>query len=169
MAFGCILKDKVANGNFFYSPASFSVIIPVGYSDSFEEEKTYSLFVGFDPLIGTDDLEYTFGIIEHDEDTDGEYVYWSGKEIASFIDRDDRNLIGGALLEATAHLLRSRQPKRFLMCTRDGNAPPKAHVKFTTIAHLFHRLGYVVTKADPYHGQQVWWMEHQGHSQIEPE
>ena len=159
MAFFCILTEGQAQGQFFFSPSSNSVLIPVGYDDDPDTDKSYNLFVSFDPLTGTDDLEFSFAIIEHDSETDSEYVYWSGREIAQFITREDRNVIGGTLLAASERLLNAKRPSRFIMCTRDDGAPQRAHQKFIRIAHLFAECGYVVTNADPYHGLQIWWME----------
>jgi hypothetical protein len=131
------------------------IIVPIGYDDT--DDKSYSLFIVLDMEPGGD-RNLSFCIVEYDGETDSEYTYWSGRE-TRFICGDDRALVKAALLCAVEHLLNTVQPARVHMCTIDADSPEKAQVKNFEIVRVFEICGYAVHTADPYHGQQVWWME----------
>jgi hypothetical protein len=144
-------------GSFFKNGASFARMVPIGHDDA--EDKSYVLFVSLDPMVGEDALELMFRIVEYDRETDAEHIFWSGKDVARFIRQDDRTTIRFALCGAVRHLLTDANPAKVFMCTMDTYAPEVANRKFMLLAHVFEICGYSVQTADPYHGQQVWWME----------
>lgn len=158
MAFVCILDREKGMGTFFTRGEAFAVLIPIGYDDDPDQDRSYNLLLAFDPM-PTGGLDFTFSLVEHDGETDSEYTFWSSRDVALFIERDDRALIRATLLGALRHMLDSYKPTYVHMCTMDAYAPEKADEKFIHIADLFERCGYVVRVADPYHGQRIWWME----------
>ena len=158
MAFVCTVDREKGMGTFFTRGEAFAVLIPIGYDDDFDVDKSYNLLLAFDPM-PTGELDFTFIIVEHDGETDTEYPYWSARDVSHFIGRDDRALVMSTLLGALRHMLDSHKPSFVHMCTPEADAPEKADEKFIRIADLFERCGYVVRVADPYHGRRIWWME----------
>lgn len=124
---------------------------PIGYDDA--EDKSYVLFLSLDPVVSDEtSLELSFSIVEYDGATDQEHTFWSGRDTV-FIPKDDRRAILRLLAVAVDNLLRTENPAKVFLCTRDSDAPEKANGKFIILAHVFKRCGYAVATADPYHGR----------------
>ena len=156
MAFVCTIDPDVDQITMVHRGNSHLLILPIGYDDS--EDKSYSFLIVLDPMPGGD-LDLSFCLVEYDGQTDSEYTYWSGRDVAKFINRDDRARILERLLSAIRLLLNEIQPLKVHMCTLDAHPPEKAQRKNFLIARVFELCGYEVRTADPYYGQQVWWME----------
>jgi hypothetical protein len=135
---------------------SWLVILNIGYDDQID--LSYSLVVGLEPAVGGA-IEYFFHIVEADGETGGEHTYWSGKETAHFILKDDRKVILEAVLTATQLLLKNAQPSRVEVTTYDPDPPDKALVKHLMIGRVFELGGYQVHAGNSYHGKRVWWMD----------
>jgi len=156
MAFVRIISEDHFQADTFRNGESWSIIVNVGYDDGTDAK--YSLVVGLSPMIGGPN-EFFFHIVEVDGQNGEEYLYWSAKDVASFIPSEDRVVILGALLKATRVLLENAQPSRVEMVSYDPNPPEKALVKYFMVGKMFESCGYTVNVADAYHGKRVWWME----------
>jgi hypothetical protein len=156
MAFVRVISDEEFQADTFKKGNSWSIVVNIGYDD--ENDLSYSLVVGLEPM-GGGAIEYFFQIIEADGESGGEYIYWSGKDTAAFIPKEDRVVILSAVLTATRALIENAKPSRVEMVSYDPDPPQKALVKHWLIGRVFEQCGYVVKTADPYHGKRVWWME----------
>ncbi|MDP3553264.1 hypothetical protein [Methylocystis sp.] len=156
MAFVRIIQEDEFQADTFRSGDSWAIIVNIGYDDI--TDARYSLVVGLSPM-GGGPIEFYFQVVEADAETEQEHVYWCGKEVASFISKDDRLVILAALLTATHVLLENARPTRVEMVSYEANPPDKALVKFSLVGKVFEDSGYAVHVADPYHGKRVWWME----------
>ena len=156
MAFVCSIAsdtyraDTIRNGNAYLS------VINVGYDD--QENVSYSLVVGLEPLAGGD-YEFFFHLVAANGDDGSEHPYWSARDVATFIGREDRARIRAVLLTATHSLVETARPDRVECVTYDENPPDRALVKYFLIAEVFRGCGYAVTSPDPWHGKHIWWME----------
>jgi hypothetical protein len=130
--------------------------VTVGHDDI--ELKAYSVVVLLGPLAGGDS-ELVFYLVEADGETDTEHEFWSGKDVARFIPREDRKVIVTAFRSAAAHLLQKCQPRRVFCCTFDEKPPEKALVKYTSIFSAFEECGYSVVRNPPSQGKVSWWLE----------
>lgn len=151
-----VLAIGADGGHLFQNGNAYAVIVSVGFDD--EHDKSYSIVIGLEPQAGGTQ-EFYFHIVEADGETGEEVTYWSGKDVARFIDKADRELIRAVLLTETERLLHYVRPERVEVITYDENPPDRALVKYFLIGDAFQRCGYEVHTADPYHGKQVWWME----------
>lgn len=157
MAFICTIEHDNYSGSVFKKGNSHASILPIGYDDA--DDKSYSLFVSLDPVVADEDsLELSFRVMEWDGGTDSEHAFWSGKD-TSFIESNDRSAILRMLAAAVNRLLKSANPAKVVLCSRDGNAPDKANRKFILLGHVFEMCGYSVSTADTYLGMKCWWME----------
>lgn len=156
MSFVCCLDITSFAATHVKRVNSRAVLVPIGYDD--EDGRSFFLFVTLDVIIADDGLELGFSVFEHDPVTDSEHHYWSGKD-TSFIPKEARSKILDLLFETVRSLISEQNQGRVFLCTRDGSAPSKANRKFILLAKLFEDCGYTVRTADPYHGQQCWWME----------
>ncbi|WP_428988856.1 hypothetical protein [Methylocapsa aurea] len=125
MAFVRIIQEDQFQADTFRNGAAWAVVVNIGFDDT--EPLNYSLIVGLD-LMGAGAIEYYFHIVEANSETEDEYIYWSGRDTASFIPSDDRVVILGALLTATHVLLEQARPERVEVVTHDANPPEKALV-----------------------------------------
>ncbi len=165
MAFVCTISDGDFSGSVFKKGFSHAAVYPIGYDDI--DDKSYSLFVSLDPLVGDDSIvELSFRVIEYDGETDSEYVFWSGRDTAGFIKGDSRKAVLTLLAVAVGHLLNSAKPAKVLVCSMDKDAPEIADRKFIILGHVFENNGYSVKVADSYHGMRCWSMELQSHLPI---
>lgn len=127
----------------------------VGYDD--KTECRFSVFCGFDVMAG-DGLEFYFILAEIS--VDGELVneFWSGRDVARFTSRSDRDAILQVVLTATHMLVERVRPNVVYMVTHDPKLPEKALVKYSLILDAFDACGYDARATDPYQGYQSWWL-----------
>jgi hypothetical protein len=166
MAFVCTVEN-VVDLEIFRSGSSSAIVFRVGHDDDQQNMKTYSAVLGLTPQ-GGGDLEFYFHLLEVDDETGAEYIYWSGKDVAKFIGPADRHRILEAILAATAELLTRIAPQKVHCCTHDQHPPDRALVKHFLIANVFEECGYEVHTSDPYHGKRVWWMERRPEADVAP-
>jgi len=156
LAFVNLLFAQDFSFEVFKRDASVCIKTLIGFDDV--EDVSYSLYVTLDELPGGNDHELRFFVSEYDGVTDGEFLYFSAKDLAVKIPSQDRVFIRACLLRAIENLIGLAEPDRVYLCSYDTYAPPKADVKFSLIGEVFESKGYEVKAADPYNGQRVWWM-----------
>lgn len=157
MAFVCILDpDNHLHVEGFRRKDKYSIFAHIGYDDFFN--RNYFSFVGLEAM-GGGDLEYYFHILEVDVDAGEERAYWSGRDVARFINEADRSLVLATVLAGTKMLLDTVKPVRVARITHDADMPPHALEKHFAISRIFEECGYRVTTADPFHGKRCWIAE----------
>ena len=157
MPFECTLTDESAEATIEKDGNGYAVSVVIGIDS--DRNLTYFLFANLDVQAGGGDWAYGFFIVEYDGDTGGEYVYWSGRDVASFIGRDDRRRILDTLISVTHILISQVKPERVHRSTHDTNLPDKALVKHQRVTDVFIECGYVIVQADTYLSTHGWIME----------
>lgn len=153
MAFVCTLSDHSETALVLKRGNGWMVTTPVGHCS--EEDKSYYLFVTLDP-IPSGYMELAFCLIEHNGEFGTEYLYWSGREVAIFVNKTERSKILACLLSIVHHLIETAKSDQVFMCTADADAPPKALRKYMLIVKVLEECGYRPSRYDPYHGKDAW-------------
>lgn len=153
MAFVC----TVTRGGFriqgFGAGAARLAIIDIGYDDA--EPLNYKAVIGLDTLPGGG-FELYFHIVEADGETDGERVFWSGRDTRFIANPIDRQTILVAILAGLRALLSASEPETITWFTYDEAPPRKALVKFTAVRQAVERCGYKVTSTRLPLGRRAW-------------
>jgi hypothetical protein len=158
MAFVCTVLDDTFRVSIFsrdHDPAA--VIVDIGYDDAMPYD--WKLFVGLSATAGLDGVEFYFYLARFDSETGGEECFWSGRDVAPYIDKPSRTAILDTLLSVIRDLLDRVCPHRVLCVTHEANPPEEALLKYELVGRVFRECGYDVKCADSYHGKRVWWME----------
>jgi hypothetical protein len=157
MSFICTVGIERAPANIVRDGNTFSLTELVGFDD--KRDVSYFVLVTLAPMPGGD-MELTFCLVEHEGETDAEHLYWSGKDVARFIPREDRKMIMGFVVaEAVRDLVQAARPTRIFRLAMDENPPPRALAKHLFIAQVIESCGYKVSSAEFRYGRHSWWME----------
>jgi hypothetical protein len=157
MAFVSTLTIQRAPSSVIQDGSTYSVAELVGYDDA--RDISYSALVALTPVPGGGDMELIYCLVEYDGETRSEHTYWSGKDVARFISREDRAQILVIVGDATKRLLAAARPERIFRVTVDANAPEAAMHKHSFIASVIESCGYRIGSTDIRHGRVAWWME----------
>lgn len=153
MAFICTVSQGGFRLQVFQAGVSGVAIISIGHDDT--EPLNYSAAVGLDVLPGGLS-ELFFHIVEADGATDGEHIFWSGRDTGFIADPLDRETILTSVLTGLKGLLSMIGPDEFVWFTHDERAPKKALLKFQAIRQVVERSGYSVTSTRASPGRKAW-------------
>ncbi|GJD73863.1 hypothetical protein [Methylobacterium goesingense] len=153
MAFVCTVSQGAFRVQVFQAGIAGVAIISIGHDDA--EPLNYSAAVGLDVLPGGLSELY-FHIVEADGATNGEHIYWSGKDTGFIADPQDRETILVSILTGLKGLLSMIGPEEFIWITYDERVPKKALLKFQAIRQAVERAGYAVTSSRASVGRKAW-------------
>jgi hypothetical protein len=129
------------------------VIARVGDDDI--SPTTYSLLVALRPEPPGRSAFY-FALVAADATGGSDRVFWSGRDVARFVDRADRRAILDRLLDATRFLLDVARPREVFRCTHDADVPSAALAKHDAITAVFEAAGYDVASLGKQFGTHAW-------------
>jgi hypothetical protein len=128
---------------------------PVGYDA--EAHLNFFIVVALEPVPAVEALELAFCLVEVSPDGT-EKPYWSGLDVAQFINAIDRACILDVVLQSVKTLIDIVKPAQIRRVTRDANLPPGGLEKHYAISGLLEDMGYTVHRYDVYNGKYCWCM-----------
>lgn len=155
MAFTCTSRPSKSNFSAFVDGNSRLITQMIGHDD--DKNETYSAVVGLEPL-PTGEMEYVFYLVAADNDDGTERPIWESRDVANFINRDDRAKILEVVLDLTKYLVNMRKPRVIFMSTH-GDQEGRALEKYYAVNNVFTECGYTVTDEGRLSGTHAWGAE----------
>jgi hypothetical protein len=153
LAFVCTIDDDVGDLVIDLHESN-STLYRLGYDQN--EAVNYFLMTGLESAPAWE-FEFYFRLLRVHRHGPTDDI-WDGREVATFMAREDRAKVRRLLLAVAGSLVSTLKPHTFVMTTRH-HLPPKALEKYYDLCRAFIGHGYRVREMDPYHGQRAWRME----------